>query len=107
MAFSCVGSRRVRSRALVAMIGIVAVAVAAVASPAEAARKKKRPAGGGYSPPYAAMVVDEPSILELLSVSLRFAPTVHGTGDHGFIATLCTIALDKGVSGFPGDGHNH
>lgn len=58
MAFSCVGSRRVRSRALVAMIGIVAVAVAAVASPAEAARKKKRPAGGGYAPPYAAMVVD-------------------------------------------------
>ncbi|MDP3407970.1 MAG: SPOR domain-containing protein [Bosea sp. (in: a-proteobacteria)] len=40
------------------MIGIVAVAVAAVASPAEAARKKKRPAGGGYAPPYAAMVVD-------------------------------------------------
>jgi D-alanyl-D-alanine carboxypeptidase len=58
MAFSCVGSRRVRSRALVAMIGIVAVAVTAVASPAEAARKKKRPAGGGYAPPYAAMVVD-------------------------------------------------
>jgi D-alanyl-D-alanine carboxypeptidase len=58
MAFSCVGSRRVRSRALVAMIGIVAIAVAAVASPAEAARKKKRPAGGGYAPPYAAMVVD-------------------------------------------------
>ena len=58
MAFSCVGSRRVRSRAFVAMIGIVAVAVAAVASPAEAARKKKRPAGGGYAPPYAAMVVD-------------------------------------------------
>ncbi|MGQ3348420.1 D-alanyl-D-alanine carboxypeptidase family protein, partial [Bosea sp. (in: a-proteobacteria)] len=47
-----------RSRALVAMIGIVAIAVAAVASPAEAARKKKRPAGGGYAPPYAAMVVD-------------------------------------------------
>ncbi|WP_082609755.1 SPOR domain-containing protein [Bosea sp. Root381] len=40
------------------MIGIVAVAIAAVASPAEAARKKKRPAGGGYAPPYAAMVVD-------------------------------------------------
>lgn len=58
MAFSCVGSRRVRSRAFVAMIGLVAVAVAAVASPAEAARKKKRPAGGGYAPPYAAMVVD-------------------------------------------------
>jgi D-alanyl-D-alanine carboxypeptidase len=40
------------------MIGIVAVAVASVASPAEAARKKRRHVGGGYAPPYAAMVVD-------------------------------------------------
>ncbi|GAA2375938.1 SDR family oxidoreductase [Dactylosporangium salmoneum] len=40
------------------------------------------------------------------SVSLRFAPTVHGTGDHGFIAVLSAIARDKGVSGYPGDGGN-
>lgn len=58
MVVSCVGSRRVRLRTLVGMIGIVAVAVAAVASPAEAARKKRRHVGGGYAPPYAAMVVD-------------------------------------------------
>jgi D-alanyl-D-alanine carboxypeptidase len=58
MVLSCVDFRRVRVRAVVGMIGIVAVAVAAIASPAEAARKKKRPAGGGYAPPYAAMVVD-------------------------------------------------
>lgn len=58
MAFSCVGSRRVRFRTLVGMIGIVAIAVATVASPAEAARKKRRHVGGGYAPPYAAMVVD-------------------------------------------------
>lgn len=58
MAFNCVGSRRVRFRTLVGMIGIVAIAVAAVASPAEAARKKRRHVGGGYAPPYAAMVVD-------------------------------------------------
>jgi D-alanyl-D-alanine carboxypeptidase len=57
MMFSCVGSRRVRLRTLVGMIGIVAVAVAAV-SPAEAARKKRRHVGGSYAPPYAAMVVD-------------------------------------------------
>jgi nucleoside-diphosphate-sugar epimerase len=39
------------------------------------------------------------------SVSLRFAPTVHGTGgDHGFIAVLAAVARDKGVSGYPGDG---
>jgi len=58
MVLSCVDFRRARVRVVVGMIGIVAVAVAAVASPAEAARKKRRPAGGGYAPPYAAMVVD-------------------------------------------------
>ncbi|MGW3966539.1 SDR family oxidoreductase [Amycolatopsis sp. NPDC005003] len=40
------------------------------------------------------------------AVSLRFAPTVHGTGDHGFIAVLAAIAREKGVSGYPGDGTN-
>ena len=39
-------------------------------------------------------------------VSLRFSPTVHGTGDHGFIAVLSAIAREKGVSGYPGDGTN-
>jgi len=58
MAFGCVGSRRVRFRALVGLIGIVAIALSVVASPAEAARKKRRHVGGGYAPPYAAMVVD-------------------------------------------------
>jgi nucleoside-diphosphate-sugar epimerase len=40
------------------------------------------------------------------SVALRFAPTVHGAGDHGFIAVLAAIAREKGVSGYPGDGAN-
>lgn len=40
------------------------------------------------------------------SVSLRFAPTVHGTRDHGFIAVLAAIAREMGVSGYPGDGAN-
>jgi nucleoside-diphosphate-sugar epimerase len=40
------------------------------------------------------------------SVSLRFAPTVHGTGDHGFIAAIAAIAREKGVAGYPGDGSN-
>jgi hypothetical protein len=26
------------------------------------------------------------------TVSLRFAPTVHGTGDHGFIAIIDAVA---------------
>ena len=40
------------------------------------------------------------------SVALRFAPTVHGARDHGFIATIVAIARDKGVSGYPGEGTN-
>jgi nucleoside-diphosphate-sugar epimerase len=38
------------------------------------------------------------------SVALRFAPTVHGAGDHGFIAAIAAVARQKGVSGYPGDG---
>ena len=37
---------------------------------------------------------------------LRLPPTVHGDGDHGFMATLVGIARDKGVSGYLGDGSN-
>ncbi|WP_214403808.1 SDR family oxidoreductase [Pseudonocardia lacus] len=40
------------------------------------------------------------------TVSLRFAPTVHGAGDHGFVAHLTAIARRKGVAGYPGDGTN-
>jgi len=40
------------------------------------------------------------------AVALRFAPTVHGAGDHGFIAYLTAVAKEKGVSGYVGDGAN-
>lgn len=40
------------------------------------------------------------------SVALRFAPTVHGARDHGFIAAITAVARQKGVSGYPGDGTN-
>lgn len=36
----------------------------------------------------------------------RFAPTVHGAGDHGFMATLVGIAREKGVAAYVGDGQN-
>ena len=40
------------------------------------------------------------------SVGLRFAASVHGMGDHGFVATLTQIARERGVSGYLGDGAN-
>lgn len=38
------------------------------------------------------------------SISLRFSPTVHGAGDHGFVSYLVATAREKGVSGYVGDG---
>jgi nucleoside-diphosphate-sugar epimerase len=37
---------------------------------------------------------------------LRFPPTVHGAGDHGFVATLVGIARQRGVAAYVGDGTN-
>ena len=37
---------------------------------------------------------------------VRLPPTVHGDGDHGFLATIVGVAREKGVSGYIGDGAN-
>jgi nucleoside-diphosphate-sugar epimerase len=38
------------------------------------------------------------------AVSLRFAPTVHGMRDHGFVSILAAAMREKGVAAYAGDG---
>lgn len=40
------------------------------------------------------------------SSAVRLAPSVHGAGDHGFMAALVAIDRAKGSSGYVGDGRN-
>ena len=41
------------------------------------------------------------------SIVVRFAPTVHGPGDYGFVAVLTEIAARTGVAAYIDDGANH
>jgi nucleoside-diphosphate-sugar epimerase len=39
-------------------------------------------------------------------IPVRFAPTVHGEGDHGFISIVAQAARQRGASLYPGEGGN-
>jgi nucleoside-diphosphate-sugar epimerase len=87
-------------RPLVIASGVLGIAPGRVASevdePDPSSSLSHRHANARTARSFAARGV-RPSIV-------RLAPTVHGRGDHGFVAMLVDIARKKGVSGFIGDG---
>lgn len=86
---------------------IIAGGLAALAGGRPATEDDRSPFHGPDSPRGGA----ENFVLDLVdrdvtSIVVRFAPTVHGVGDHGFIATVTAAARRHGVSGYAGDGSN-
>jgi GAF domain-containing protein len=62
--------------------------------------------GGAATRMASAQMTLSPASRSIRSSVVRLPPTVHGEGDHGFLATLVSIARHKGVSGYIGNGTN-
>ena len=76
------------------------------AVPGHVATERDEPAPGS---PVAGRAANARAVLDMAARGVRSSVvglprTVHGDGDHGFIARLIAIARDTGVSGYPGDG---
>lgn len=76
------------------------------ALPGRVATERGEPAPGG---PSAGRAANAQAALDMAARGVRSSVvglprTVHGQGDHGFIARLIGIARDKGISGYVGDG---
>ncbi|HEV8174166.1 MAG TPA: SDR family oxidoreductase [Actinoplanes sp.] len=76
------------------------------ALPGRVATERGEPAPGG---PSAGRAANAQAALDMAARGVRSSVvglprTVHGQGDHGFIARLIGIARDTGVSGYVGDG---
>jgi nucleoside-diphosphate-sugar epimerase len=95
-------------RPLVIASGLLGLAPGRVATERDGLVPDPAAAAGGS--PQARMVNAQATLAlaarGVRSSVMRLSPTVHGDGDHGFMATLVDVARAKGVSGYIGDGSN-
>ncbi|GAA1506617.1 SDR family oxidoreductase [Nocardioides humi] len=89
-------------RPLLIASGVAGLAAGKVATEEDATRHIGPEAPRGGSEQLALSYADR----GVRAVAVRFAPSVHGHGDHGFVATLAGIARERGVAGYIGDGTN-
>ncbi|MCW2603621.1 MAG: NAD-dependent epimerase/dehydratase [Pseudonocardiales bacterium] len=75
-------------------------------APGRVGTERDMPAAGGHARTASADATLALADRGVRSMVARFAPTVHGDGDHGFVARLVAIAREKGVSAYIADGGN-
>ncbi len=77
-------------------------------APGRLAVEKDRQASGPNAVPRVATEEAVDKVAEKgVNVSVvRFPPSVHGRGDHGFVPMLIAMAREKGVSAYVGEGAN-
>jgi nucleoside-diphosphate-sugar epimerase len=87
-------------RPLVIAAGTLGLAPGRVATEDDLPRSRSQPRFAGVE------ALMESATRGVRGSAVRFAPTVHGPGDHGFIDFLIKIARERGCAGYIGDGSN-
>ena len=90
----------------IAGLGQRLIVTSGVAMSHQAGQRRKRTRSGSAGPRKAEVIARSPAGRGVDPSTIRLAPTVHGTGDHGFLTVLIGIARRSGVSAYVGDGLN-
>jgi nucleoside-diphosphate-sugar epimerase len=95
------------NRPFVLASGVLGMTVGHVAAENDgliaSAETRANPAGGRHATALLALSLRG---IGVRSSVLRLPPTVHGSGDQGFVAILVGIARQRGIAGYVGEGTN-
>jgi nucleoside-diphosphate-sugar epimerase len=85
---------------------LVSSGVALLAPGQIATEKDVAPSISASFPRATEVAVGELAARGIRAAAVRLAPSVHGLGEHGFVSRLASIAREKGVSAYVGEGLN-